>query len=110
MSSFLLRVSLCKDVRHVVQNNCHGTWFGGVKKKLQLFFNNFFVSVSSFGKIASIIAPFVSSSFDKTSIMIPSILFGVASAICAILVCFVGAEPPAAAGKVSDDEKTPLIK
>ncbi len=66
--------------------------------------------VSSFGKIASIIAPFISSSFEKTDVVIPSVLFGCASALCAILVCFVGVEPEKLAEKVSDDETTPLIK
>lgn len=66
---------------------------------------------SSFGKIASIIAPFVSSSFERDNINVPSILFGCSAAACAILVCFVGAEPPSSApSKVSDDETTPLIK
>ncbi len=73
--------------------------------------------VSSFGKIASICAPFISSTFDKTSVLVPSVLYGSMALVAAVLVLLVGVEPDTAVAKQqsgttarSDDETTALIK
>ena len=67
--------------------------------------------VSSFGKIASICAPFISSSFSAEDILVPVMLFGVVAFFCAGVMFFVGVEPPEiGTEKISDDETSPLIK
>jgi MFS family permease len=67
--------------------------------------------VSSFGKIASICAPFISSTFDKTNILVPVIVFGTTAFVGAVLCLLVGVEPDSdKEEKHSDDESSPLIK
>ena len=65
---------------------------------------------SSFGKMASIAAPFISSNFTADDILIPAILFGVMALVCASLTFFVGVEPrDLRADKLSDDDTSPLL-
>lgn len=70
--------------------------------------------MSSFGKIASICAPFISSSFQKENVLLPSILFGSVAAFCMVIVLFVGVEPDDLVDlretKEEEDETTKLLK
>jgi putative MFS transporter len=67
--------------------------------------------VSSFGKIASICAPFI----PKENVMVPSLLFGLTAFATAVLVLFVGVEPHAVATYAAvlsepEGETSPLVK
>jgi len=67
-------------------------------------------TMGSCGKIASICAPFISSLFDKDSIVIPVVVYGSVAFVCAILCLFVGIEPGEEESKVKEqDDETALL-